>query len=303
MLYGLFCLINPLNGYFILNRDDWNFYIPILDLNFRAWRIFLITVGLPSVICAILMMLFIPESPKYTYAQGDEAQTLQILQKIFVCNTGKKAEEYEVKSLIKDQEFLDANSSKCKGFFHFMWSQTVPLFKPPHLKNTVTACYLQFGICVVANGYWTFFPEILNKVSLWTEENPSGADTVCGILDSFNTNVTAVVTEKSIDCVTKLEMSTFTNVAVLTILYSIFWFIISVVINKTGKLIIMLIVVAASGSSSILLMFIQIPKASIYIYLILLLTGLNMSIVNTSTVELFPTTLRYVMCNWSINTL
>lgn len=285
----------PINGFAFLNRENWKLYIPILNLNYGAWRIFLFMCSLPSAICAILMIFFVPESPKFKYAQGDEAGTLHILQKIFKCNTGKSVDEYEVKNLIKDDEFLKGSKVNSKGFFHFMWSQTVPLFKSPHLKNTATACFLQFGICVVANGFWTFFPEILNKVSLWTIDNPHGSATVCGVLEYFNRmlgNSSIATSDDSPACITKLEFSTFRNIAMLTLLYSVFWFVISMAINKTGKLIIMVIVAATSGTSSILLMFIQVPMASVYIYLILLLAGLNMSIVNTSTVELYPTTLR-----------
>lgn len=286
----------PINGYFILNKEHWNFYIPILDIYYDAWRIFLISCSLPSVISAIAMTIFIPESPKFKYAQGDEPGTLKILQRIFVCNTGKSPDEYRVKSLIKDQEFVNGSAVNSKGFFNFMWSQTAPLFKHPHLKNTATACYLQFGICVVANGFWTFFPEILNKASLWVEDNPNGSATVCGILEIFDrqSNISFIDKNQTPACLTQLEISTFVNIGMLTILYSIFWFVISIIINKTGKLIVIVIVAFASSLSSILLMFIQVPMASVYIYLILLLCGLNMSIVNTSTVELFPTTLRYV---------
>ncbi|CAG9801790.1 unnamed protein product [Chironomus riparius] len=295
VMYGLFVLIMPINGIAFLNRENWKLFIPFLNLNYGAWRIFLFMCSLPSAICAIVMIFFVPESPKFKYAQGDEEGTLEILKKIFKSNTGKSANEYEVKALIKDDEFLKGSEVNSKGFFYFMWSQTVPLFKSPHLKNTATACFLQFGICVVANGFWTFFPEILNKVSLWTTDNPHGSATVCGVLDYFNrisSNSSTATNSDNPTCITKLEFSTFQNIAMLTLLYSVFWFVISIVINKTGKLVIMVIVAAVSGTSSILLMFIQVPMASIYIYLVLLLAGLNMSIVNTSTVELFPTTLR-----------
>lgn len=297
VVYGLFVLIMPINGIAFLNRENWKFFIPILNLNYSAWRIFLFMCSLPSAICAIVMIFFVPESPKFKYAQGDEDGTLQILKKIFKYNTGKPAAEYEVKTLIKDDEFLKGSEVNSKGFFYFMWSQTIPLFKSPNLKNTATACFLQFGICVVANGFWTFFPEILNKVSLWTADYPHGSATVCGVLDYFNrisSNSSIATDGDNPVCITKLEFSTFRNIAMLTLLYSVFWFAISMAINKTGKLMILVIVAAVSGSSSILLMFVQVPMASVYIYLVLLLAGLNMSIVNTSTVELYPTTLRLV---------
>jgi VNT family MFS transporter (synaptic vesicle glycoprotein 2) len=249
--------------------------------------------GVPSVISAVLMIIFIPESPKFTYAQGDEIRTLNILKRIYTCNTGRA--DFKVTSLIKDKEFEDASNPRNCSFFKFMWSQTAPLFRHPHLRNMMTACFLQFGICVACNGFWTFFPEIVNKVSIWLESDPSHTTaTVCEIISSSNFTTEA---ETSMDvvpttCVTKLELDTFYNVIMLTLLYSVLWLIISVVINRTGKLVIIALVMFGSGSASILLMFIELPQVSLFIYLVLLLAGLNMSVVNSSTVELFPTTLR-----------
>ncbi|KAG5683088.1 hypothetical protein PVAND_012391 [Polypedilum vanderplanki] len=289
VIYGIFCLINPINGILFLNQETWNIHIPLIDLNYNAWRIFLFMCSVPCVISALLMIFFVPESPKYTYAQGDEEKTLKILQRIHKFNTGR--DDYQVTSLIKDKEFEDASSQKPKTFLEFLWSQTVPLFKSPHLKNTLTACYLQFGICVAGNGFWTFFPELTNKVLIWLKEDPTHTRaTICLINSSFNS--TTATENLPSTCVTKLEMETFTNAIILTLLYSLFWFIISILINRTGKLVILVFVAFVCGLASILLMFIQFPQAALYIYLVLLMAGLNMSIVNTSTVELFPTTLR-----------
>lgn len=293
VFYGIFCLISPLNGVLFLNRESWNIYIPILDLNFTAWRIYLIACSVPSLVAAAAIALLIPESPKFKYAQGDEAGTLKILRRIFRVNTGKSILEFEVKKLIKDKEFEDGLLVKKCGFFTFMWSQTVPLFKSPHLRNTATACFLQFGICVAANGYYTFFPEITNKINLWLENNSGVSATVCDVLSSFeDTNKTMLAIESTQNCVTKLELNTFANLTILTALYSGGWLIISFLINWTGKLVIIVTWMMVCGTSSILLIFVQSPAASVYLYLILLVTGINMTIVNSSTIELYPTTLR-----------
>ncbi|KAG5683064.1 hypothetical protein PVAND_012370 [Polypedilum vanderplanki] len=288
VMYGIFCLINPINGILFLNQNTWNIHIPLIDLNYNAWRIFLLMCSVPCVISALLMIFFVPESPKFTYAQGDEEKTLIILQRIHKFNTGR--DDYKVTSLIRDKEFEDASNQKPKSFLEFLWSQTAPLFKSPHLKNTLTACYLQFGICVACNGFWVFFPELTNKVSLWLKEDPSHTTaTICSIYSSFNKTISENLPST---CVTKLEIQTLANTSILTFLYSFSWLLISIIINRTGKLIIIVFVSFLTGLASILLMFLEYPQASLYIYLIIILGGLNMSIVNASTVELYPTTLR-----------
>ncbi|KAG5683091.1 hypothetical protein PVAND_012394 [Polypedilum vanderplanki] len=297
VLYGIFCLIEPLNGIIFLNQDVWNFYIPILNLNYNGWRIFLIMCSFPNIICAILMIYLIPESPKFTFSQGDEERTLKILQRIYKFNTGK--DDYKVTSLIKDKEFEEGKSEQSKGFIEFLWSQTIPLFKQPHLKNTLTACYLQFGICLACNGFYTFFPDIVNKVTVWLETTttpyPHTGETVCSILSTYNLNstMTEYVTDKVPDaCVTKLELETFADVTILSILYTLGWLIISIVIDKVGKLVVLVFVSFSCGFASLAVMLLQFPHAALHIYLILLMAGLNMSVVNTSTIELFPTNLR-----------
>jgi hypothetical protein len=174
-----------------------------------------------------------------------------------------------------------------------VWSQTIPLFKNPHLKNVATACFLQFAVCLTANGFWTFFPETLNKVFLWLDseyyETPA---TVCEITKTVLSNGTAI--DDAPQCITKLQLTTFGNVAMLTVLYSIFWLVISIVIVRTGRLLVLVSVFFTCAAASIAMMFVKIPMLSIYLYLVMLLAGLNMSIINTSTCELIPTNLRQV---------
>ena len=249
--------------------------------------------SLPSLLSVIGMILFIPESPKFTYAQGNETQTLEILASIFKYNTGKSVDEYEVKSLVKDEEFLKKDD-KSVGFLKFMWMQTLPLFKHPNLKNTITACYLQFGVCLAANGFWTFLPETLNKVSIWQEKTESASATLCQVLSSFDikSNVTSLMHEEGASCVTKLELSTFTNVTILLLLHTTILLVISFLIRKTGKLVLIVTFMFLCGSASILLMIVQIPTISIFLYFAMLLVIVNMSVINASTVELFPTASR-----------
>lgn len=291
IMYGIFCLILTFNGIVYLNQENWNIYIPYLDLNFGAWRIFLIMCSVPSVAAATVMAFLIPESPKFTYAQGDEVETLKILRKIFRTNTGKSILEYEVKKIEKDEEYEEAQKKKNCGFFEFMWSQTVPLFKKPHLKNTATACFLQFVICFACNGYYVFFPEISNKIQMWLKSDPLHASaTVCEVLDTYNNQT--ISTEIEINCVTKIELEAYLNIVMLTCFYVFGWLAVSITIDYTGKLIQLVTWLLASGISSILIIFLTSPNISMYLYLVLLVSGINMAIVNSSTVELYPTTLR-----------
>lgn len=66
-IFSIFTIIVPINAYFVIG-GDWRFEIPILNITYKPWRLFIIVSGLPSFICGIAL-LFFPESPKYTFAQ------------------------------------------------------------------------------------------------------------------------------------------------------------------------------------------------------------------------------------------
>lgn len=245
--------------------------------------------SVPSIAAAIVMYFLIPESPKFTFAQGNEAEALKILRKIFRTNMGKSILEYEVKKLEKDEEFEESQHRKKCGFFEFMWHHTAPLFQKPHLKNTATACFLQFVICFAANGFYVFFPEITNKVHLYRSDSPVESATICQVLKTFH-NETEI--EHYQHCVTKIETETYINIIMLTLLYCIGWLFVSVLVDYTGKLLLLVGWLLSNGISSILIIFVTSPMISVYLYLVLLVSGINMAIVNSSTVELYPTSLR-----------
>lgn len=203
-------------------------------------------------------------------------------------NTGKSIESFNVKAIVRSNEFNESFCNKSQGFFHSMWSQTVPLFNRSHLRNILTASYIQFAVCNATNGFWTFLPEILNKLSLWSDASNEPA-TVCEIFNSMNVvnsqNGTAA-------CIQKLEISTFLHVYEIATVYALSYGIMSLLINKAGKLIIMLIIAWSTGIAAFLLIFVKVPVISSYLYITIILAGLSISIVNASLVELFPTSMR-----------
>lgn len=289
ILYAIFTCLLPTIALFTVNQE-WTFYLGFLGFYYKAWRLFLVFCGLPSLACTLVLILFIPESPKYSFSQGDEDETLKILQQIYRMNTGNVIQNFEVKGLIKDGEFGESSRSNSGNFFKFMWSQSVPLFKGSHLRNILTACFMQFSVCLTSNGFWTFLPEILNKVSLWMQSS-RGPATVCEIY--YNPmNETRNLTDLNPICLSKLEFGTFVYIYELGILFAIAYAVMSLAINRTGKLVIIVAISLICGLSAFLLIFLRIPSSISYLYIIMMVAGLTLSVVNASTVELFPTNMR-----------
>lgn len=275
-------------------NQQWSFDIGFLGVTYKPWRLFLVTCGLPSLICAIVLIFFIPETPKYTFSQGNDIETLKIFQKIYKMNTGKSILTFPVKGLVKDGEFGESLQTKPQNFFKFMWAQSVPLFQGFNLKNMLTACFLQFATCLTGNGFWTFLPEILNKISLWTE-SARGSASVCEIYKGMDIiNVVSNQTDVIITpvCVEKLELETFLHIYEIVLFYAICYTAMSVLINRIGKLVIIEVIFIVCLIQAVFLMFVTVTSLLSYIYVIMLLSGLSISVVNASTVELFPTKSR-----------
>ncbi|CRK86896.1 CLUMA_CG000718, isoform A, partial [Clunio marinus] len=288
IIYSIFNVLLPTFAIVTLNQD-WSFYVPLIAVTYKPWRLFLLICGLPSLLCALVMIVLIPESPKFAYSQGDEPETLKILRRIYRLNYRKSILLYEVKSIVKDDEFNSRVQARPKGFLNFMWSQSLPFLKGHHLRNIMTASFIQFSVCNAANGFWTFFPEFMNNISTWKESSRDSA-TICEIYNTLSVHNNQ--TENVLKCKQNHELSTYAHIYEVVIIYGICYLIMSLLINWTGKLYLIIAIVLPAGISALLLIFIKVPTFSTYLYLVLLLSGLTISVVNASTVELFPTKMR-----------
>lgn len=288
VLYSSISLLLPLFAILIINQD-WKFYINFLNVEVKPWRLFLFACSVPNLICAAVLQFVLLESPKYTFSRGNEAETLMILRKIFRMNTGKSILEYSVSEIKKNEEY-GATLTMHKGFITTFWSQSVPLFQGKYLRHILTACFLQFSMCLVCNGFWVFLPEIINHINLFIDSNPNGSATACEVYNMYSqeSNSTHPI------CVEKLEVGTFIYVFEIVGSYVIFYTLISTLINRLGKLIILELVLLIPGAATIGIMFLPQPEISSYLYIIMILVGLGLVIVNASTIEIFPTKMRFV---------
>lgn len=285
-------MLHPTMAILIMNQK-WSFFISFLNLTYKPWRLFIVACGIPNIICGLVLMFFIPESPKFTFSQGEEERTLRILQKIYHRNSGFPPESFEVTSLKKDSEFGEGLSRK-SNLLTFMWMQTAPLFKHPHLKNTLTACFIQFSIQSTTKGFWAFFPEIVNKVNIWIGNNHTGDHaTVCEIMDLSRIEAINDNKSNSISCISNLELKTYVHIYILSLIFLVGSAISSFIINHVGKLAILLSIFFSCGTSAILITIIDDPEIVSYMYVVLLSCGLAMIVMSASTIELYPTKLRF----------
>nr|CAD7449620.1 unnamed protein product [Timema bartmani] len=118
-LPGLAWLVIPLK---------WSFDTPWFP--YSSWRLFVALCGVPSLVTCIIMALFLPESPKFYQAIGQDEEALKALRYIYTVNKGNSPDKYPVKAIMSDpsQEDIEGEggTSQSSGVFTSIWNQTAP---------------------------------------------------------------------------------------------------------------------------------------------------------------------------------
>lgn len=155
-VFGVMCVILPLIAFGIVNQE-WQFYIPVLDVVYKPWRLFLVTCSLPALIAGVSLW-FMPESPKFVLGLGYPDKAIHILQQINRWNSGKTAHidideiVEEAESIENRQRILKAKESRFPLLTN-IWNQTAPLLRPPYLGPTIMFCVVNFCVYYTCNGY------------------------------------------------------------------------------------------------------------------------------------------------------
>lgn len=202
IFYGISCLLLPLIAVLVINQQ-WEFDIPYIGITYKPWRMFIIVCALPGLISSIVLM-FLPESPKFVLGQGNKAGAYEILQKMYRINNGSSTEleDFEIfeepESIAARQRVLKAKESRFP-LLTSIWIQTAPLFKPPYLCSTLLICTIQFGIYATSNGFYMFVPEILNTISSTVTSYVDERIPMCKIINVDPINVTIVELDLGIE--------------------------------------------------------------------------------------------------------
>lgn len=193
VIYNGMCVVVPVTAWSVINQD-WQLQIPIIDLSYKPWRLFLVVCGLPGFIAAIALT-FLPESPKFVLSQGNKAAAYNILQKVNRWNNGRKSEleNFEILDVIDNQQHTSESNGKIQTtLLKSIWSQTAPIFKPPYLKSTILLCTIQFSINSVFNGFFLFFPEIVNRMSFTLNSYIDDRMTMCDAIKMRTGNTSTI---------------------------------------------------------------------------------------------------------------
>lgn len=133
-----------------------------------------------------------------------------------------------------------------------------------------------------------FFPEIVDRITTYSNRWPLNRATTCEISQIEK----VVIAHNSTICSETLEISTFGYSIVLEILYMLSFLIITFIINRVTKLTIMATIIFTCASAGFALQIVDNPTVSIYLYMIFILTFIAVNVLNSVTIDLYPTHLR-----------
>ncbi|KAL5275746.1 hypothetical protein ACFFRR_001536 [Megaselia abdita] len=293
IVYGGAALLVPILAALIINLN-MNFHIPVINIQYKSWRLFMVACGLPGFICGLIFLSF-PESPKYLLSTDKQEETLNALRMIYCINTGKDASTFPVLEILKDPDTTMApkivfhKTQSLRSIAKFMWIQTVPVFSKEYIRATVIASLLIFVVHSSGVGLYMWFPEILNKVMRQLNESPNIDATICGIYNSDGGNNTLHTT---LECKDTLEWSTYKYSILLKVISLAAYTMYAVLISYIPKGVFLCIIFTICGLAGIGAAFVKIPLLAIYFYLALLSCGTALKFVTAIVSEQYPTKLR-----------
>ena len=229
---------------------------------------------------------------------------MNILRKIHKINNPKDTEGYNVTKVMEDVEFIDSPTREMKNVsenpFVMLWKQTYILFSGNNARKMIIVCLMQCGLFASCHGLYMFFPQIVDQLASYSNQFPAERSTMCEILtlvEELAANVTEIgnMTDSSEHvqtCSETYEVSTFFYSLILELLYMFGFLVITFIINRTSKLNVLLVILFGCSISGFGTLFSTIPLLSVYLYVIFMGLLLAVNIVNSATVDLFPTNLR-----------
>ncbi|XP_017478735.1 PREDICTED: synaptic vesicle glycoprotein 2B-like [Rhagoletis zephyria] len=283
---------------FVFINQDWEFYVPYINITFKPWRSYILACGLPGFLCG-LVMFFLPESPKYLLSSGRADKAVEVLERIYRINSKNNATApiFQDISLLPDADTPIVKKQEVEkvnvivSIMKSMWKQTAPLFMREHIRKTLLSSIILYILFFNAHGVYIWFPYIVNLTIKYTEKT-SEPESLCNIIEIAQSGNLTVANDNVDSCVTHLELSTYKHTLFLEFIYVSLLLIVMYAISKFGRRPILFAILFVSGACGVVAFSIKLPLLAIYLFVVNLCCGLGTTVVNAIVVEIFPTNLR-----------
>lgn len=206
IFYSIANVLLPSLAWAIIPQAGWDFTLLDGKLAIHSWQIFLAVCCLPSLLSGACCMFF-PESPKFLMSKGRNEQAMTVFRTLYALNTGRTRDDYPIKELVdetavkgdgtiqKDQKVELQKAPKISGLRSFQ-DQMKSMFGKTHLKNSLMAYSIQFGILFGLNTFRLWVPQLFTIIQEY-ELDPTTFATdgsLCDML-AYKVNKSAVLQE------------------------------------------------------------------------------------------------------------
>ncbi|XP_026478597.1 synaptic vesicle glycoprotein 2C-like isoform X2 [Ctenocephalides felis] len=266
---------------------NFRYPIPGLGIDWTAWRLYVLICSLPNLLGLIMIITF-PETPKFLLATGKTEEALDVLARMYASNKGRKPSDFPIKSL--DISGVSGNLAKAgnaREIASLMIQQTVPLFKKPLVKYTLLICIVQFGMFASSSGMFMWFPVIANDLMSYYDKF-GHYDDVCTVFASRAQFLQSLEDK----CDIQVNPSVFTLTLILGVCFSMAYITVGIVINILGNKNILIFGLTLCGSCGIAVYFAKEYYVLVSLFGVFLAAGVCVGLMNTITVDVFPTHVR-----------
>ncbi|XP_026747521.1 organic cation/carnitine transporter 7-like [Trichoplusia ni] len=267
---------------------DFSYPLDFLDISYRSWRLCLVVCSLPYVLASIFLA-FALESPKFLYANGKHDEALEVVKTMYAVNSRKSRDSFPVKSLIVENQVTKLNEHKgVRAVFASMKEQTFPIFTPPLLQWICLTCFVHFGIFAATNGFYIWFPTILNSLALSDSTNMK----ICDVIESQVEVAAEAITNTTVICDDTIHTSTFEQSIYVSLAFYSMYFIAGALVDFLGKKLLLVATLVVTGMCGVGAHLAADQTAAVILFGIFQMSGACIGLVNAAGVELFPTKYR-----------
>lgn len=215
--------------------------------------------------------------------------------RIHKLNTGHY--NFNVYKIKHNEEFH--HSSERKNVMRMMRDQLATLIRD-YPRSIALVSTIQFGINFVCTGILLFFPDIVNQTAKFMQNEGDDEATLCQIVEhAIKVGKDQMLLGRR-ECVEELDLSAYFYAIILEGCYFTGFLVVSFLVNCIGRLSIFSFVFFSTGICGILIVFIKNATVGTYLYVWLLVSGVNNTLLNTVTYDLFPTNLRSLAMSLSL---